>query len=154
MFSETAAAERGGGGFMTIRVRGRFDVDRGDGNHGWAGCDHYNSARPNLGSGCTAGSGGLSTGGNRHSGGNQHRGLSLLFSNNEVGSIELNTSPGIARYAQLRFATLPRVYQFWGGHRARAILYVPYAVHRRSMPGRSTPARCLDGLGWQAFLGA
>jgi len=89
----------------------QFDVDRGDGNHGMAGCDHYN-----CGSGPTwvrLYRPVLETFDWRH----RHQRwetaspvLAYYFKHNEVGSIELNTSPALLDTPNFVLPTLPRAY--------------------------------------------
>jgi DNA-binding beta-propeller fold protein YncE len=114
---------------MTIRVRAGLTLIVAMAIMGWAGCDHYNcGSGPNLGSGCTAGSGGLSTGGTGTSGGNSIAVLAYYLSNNEVGSIELNTSPALLDTPNFVLPTLPTGYTNSGAVIAQEqFLYVPYA---------------------------
>ncbi|MFZ0420033.1 MAG: hypothetical protein WAM04_18170 [Candidatus Sulfotelmatobacter sp.] len=114
---------------MTIRIRAGLTLIVAVAIMGWAGCDHYNcSSGPNLGSGCTAGTGGLSTGGTGTSGGNSIAVLAYYVSNNEVGSVELNTTPALIDTPNFVLQTLPTGYTNSAIVTAQEqYLYMPYA---------------------------
>src|ERR1019366_4685556 len=70
IFPKQQAAKRGGGGFMTMRVRASLTLIVAVAMMGLASCDHYNcGSGASLGGGCTASGGGISQGGGGTGGG-------------------------------------------------------------------------------------
>src|ERR1039457_779076 len=80
IFPKQQAAKRGGGGFMTMRVRASLTLIVAVAMIGLASCDHYNCGSvASFGGSCTSSGGGISQGG----GGNGGSGSALAFARSE-----------------------------------------------------------------------
>jgi hypothetical protein len=121
------ALAQGGGGFMTMRVRASLMVILAVAMMSLAACDHYNcSSGANLGSGCTAGPTGISTGGGT-TGQSSIVTLAYYVNNNQIGSVELNSSAQLLDTPNFVLETLPDGYTNSGAVIAQEqFLYVPY----------------------------
>jgi len=78
---------------MKMRVRASVMLIVAMAMMGLASCDHYNcSTGASFGSGCTSSGGGISQGGTGTGGSGNAVALAYYVSNNEVGSLELNSA--------------------------------------------------------------
>jgi hypothetical protein len=93
IFPKQQAAKRGGGGFMTMRVRASLTLIVAVAMIGLASCDHYNCGSvASFGGSCTSSGGGISQGGGGTGGSGSALALAYYVSNNEVGSLELSSA--------------------------------------------------------------
>jgi len=112
---------------MTMRVRASLMVILAVAMMSLAACDHYNcSSGANLGSGCTAGPTGISTGGGT-TGQSSIVTLAYYVNNNQIGSVELNSSAQLLDTPNFVLETLPDGYTNSGAVIAQEqFLYLPY----------------------------
>ncbi|MFZ0318635.1 MAG: beta-propeller fold lactonase family protein [Candidatus Sulfotelmatobacter sp.] len=115
---------------MTIRLRALLTVTMALAMMTLAACDHYNcSSAPMLSGGCTASSTGISSsGGGSSSGQSSIVTLAYYVNNNQIGSLELNSSAQLLDTPNFVLETLPDGYTNSAAVIAQEqFLYVPYA---------------------------
>jgi 6-phosphogluconolactonase len=132
MFPKQPAAKRGGGGFMTMRVRASLTLIVAVAMLGLASCDHYNcGSGASFGSGCTATGSGLGTTGGGTGGTGSALALAYYVSNNEVGSLELSNSGSTTSLLDTPSFVLPTLPSGYTNSAMviaqEQFLYVPYS---------------------------